>query len=77
MFFWRNNNTNEANFIEYLNEVLSLENAVLERLHRRIQGTPVKNSQISLQQQFQEGKEQQSMLRKLIVDCGGKPRWTI
>jgi ferritin-like metal-binding protein YciE len=73
MFSWSNNNTNKTNFIEYLNEVLSLENAVVERLHRRIQDTPVKNPENLLQQQFQEGKEQQSRLRKLIVDCGGKP----
>ena len=73
MFSWSNNNTNKTNFIEYLNEVLSLENAVVERLHRRIQDIPVENSQISLQQQLHEGKEQQSRLRKLIVDYGGKP----
>src|SRR5919108_2875959 len=73
MFSHRNDNTNKTNFIEYLNEVLSLEDAVSERLDRRIQETPIKNSQISLQQQFQEEKEQQSRLRKLIVDCGGKP----
>src|SRR5919106_2799342 len=71
--FYRKNNTNKTNFIDYLNEILSLENAALERLDRRIQETPVKNSQNSLQQQFQEEKEQQSRLRKLIVDCGGKP----
>jgi ferritin-like metal-binding protein YciE len=73
MFFHRNDNTNKTNFIDYLNEILSLENAALERLDRRIQESPVKNSQISLQQQFHEEKEQQSRLRKLIVDCGGKP----
>jgi ferritin-like metal-binding protein YciE len=73
MFSWSNNNTNKTNFIECLNEVLSLENAVVERLHRRIQDIPVKNLQNLLQQQFQEEKEQQSRLRKLIVECGGKP----
>src|SRR5215216_4588035 len=71
--FYRKNNTNKTNFIDYLNEILSLENAALERLDRRIQETPVKNSQNSLQQQFQEEKEQQSRLRKLIVDSGSKP----
>jgi hypothetical protein len=35
MFSWSNNSTNKANFTEYLNEVLSPENAALERLHRR------------------------------------------
>ena len=73
MFSRRSDNTNKTNFIDYLNEILSLENAALERLDRRIQETPIKNSQNSLQQQFHEEKEQQSRLRKLIVDCGGKP----
>ena len=73
MFSRKNNNTNKTNFVEYLNEVLSLENAALERLDRRIQEIPVKNSQNLLQQQFHEEKEQQSRLRKLIVDCGGIP----
>jgi ferritin-like metal-binding protein YciE len=73
MFYRKNNNTNKTNFIEYLIEILSLENAALERLDRRIQETLGKNSQNSLQQQFQEEKEQQSRLRKLIVDSGSKP----
>ena len=57
MFSHRNDNTNKTNFIEYLNEVLSLENAVLERLDRRIQETPVKNSQ----QRAYEGIGQDNM----------------
>jgi hypothetical protein len=42
MFYRKNNNTNKTNFIDYLNEILSLENAALERLDRRIQETPVR-----------------------------------
>src|SRR5918998_1879222 len=72
MFFW-SNNANKTKFIEHLNELLSLENAALERLHRRTQETFVQNIRNSLQQQLQEEKEQQSRLRKLITDCGGKP----
>src|ERR671915_603112 len=72
MFSW-SNNTNKTKFIEHLNELLSLENAALERLHRRTQETFVQNIRNSLQQQLQEEKEQQSRLRKLITDCGGKP----
>src|SRR5215208_6712273 len=72
MFSW-NNNANKTKFIEHLNELLSLENAALERLHRRIQETFVQNIRNLLQQQLQEEKEQQSRLRKLITDYGGKP----
>src|ERR671919_2894411 len=72
MFSW-SNNTNKTKFVEHLNELLSLENAALERLHRRTQETFVQNIRNSLQQQLQEEKEQQSKLRKLITDCGGKP----
>ena len=72
MFSW-SNNTNKTKFIEHLNELLSLENAALDRLHRRTQETFVQNIRNSLQQQLQEEKEQQSRLRKLITDCGGKP----
>ena len=72
MFSW-SNNTNKTKFIEHLNELLSLENAALERLHRRTQETFVQNTRDSLQQQLQEEKEQQSRFRKLITDYGGKP----
>jgi ferritin-like metal-binding protein YciE len=73
MFARSNDNTDKARFIEYLNEVLSLENSGLERLDRRIQETTAKNSQISLQQQLQEEKQHQSRLIRLIADRGGKP----
>src|SRR5215210_5319969 len=72
MFSW-SNNANKTKFIEHLNELLSLENAALERLHRRTQETFVQNIRNSLQQQLQEEKEQQSRFRKLITDYGGKP----
>src|ERR687897_449704 len=72
MFSW-SNNTNKTKFIEHLNELLSLENAALDRLHRRTQETFVQNIRDSLQQQLQEEKEQQSRFRKLITDYGGKP----
>src|ERR671919_301720 len=72
MFSW-SNNTNKTKFVEHLNELLSLENAALERLHRRTQETFVQNIRNSLQQQLQEEKEQQSRLRNLITDVGGKP----
>jgi ferritin-like metal-binding protein YciE len=69
MFF----SNDKTNFISYLNELLSIENAVIERLNRRMQETSLQNSQNSIQDQLQEEKEQQSRLKKLITDYGGKP----
>ena len=72
MFSW-SKNTNKTRFIETLNELFSLENAVLERLDKRMQETLEQEAQSSLQHQLQEAKEQQSRLRKLISDYGGRP----
>lgn len=63
----------KTKFVEQLNEILSLDNAVLERLQRRIQETSMQNSQRSLHQQLKEEKDQQSRLEKLIANYGGKP----
>jgi ferritin-like metal-binding protein YciE len=69
MFF----SNDKTDFIVYLNEILSIENAVIERLHRRMQETSLQNLQNSLQEQLEEEKEQQSRLENLIADYGGKP----
>jgi ferritin-like metal-binding protein YciE len=58
-------------FIAYLNEILSIENAVIERLHRRMQETSLQNLQ--LKDQLQEEKEQQRRLENLIANYDGKP----
>ena len=58
--------------IVYLNEILSIENAVIKRLHRRMQQTSLPNSRNLLQDQLQEEKEQQSRLENLIADYWGK-----
>jgi ferritin-like metal-binding protein YciE len=69
MFF----SNDKTNFIAYLNEILSIENAVIERLHRRMQETSLQNSRNSLKDQLQEEKEQQRRLENLIADHRGKP----
>jgi ferritin-like metal-binding protein YciE len=67
-------NKDENNkFIDHLNELLSIENAVIERLERRILETPIKNSKNLLQKHLQEGKEQQRRLTDLISLYGKKP----
>ena len=70
----RSNDNDENNkFIDYLNEVLSIENAVIERLERRIQETVIQDSKKILQQHLQEEKEQQRRLIDLISTYGKKP----
>ncbi|HEY3526315.1 MAG TPA: hypothetical protein VGK47_08970, partial [Nitrososphaeraceae archaeon] len=68
MFF----SNDKTKLIAYLNEILSIENAVIKRLHRRMQQTSPPNSRNILQDQLQEEKEQQSRLEDLIADYGGK-----
>ena len=59
----RSNNKYENNkFIDYLNEAVSIENAAIERLERRILATPIQDSKKVLQQHLQEEKEQQRRL---------------
>ena len=73
MFF----SNDKTKLIIYLNEILSIENAVIKRLHRRMQHTLLPNSRKILQNQLQEEKEQQSRLKNLIADYGGKSTDTI
>ena len=67
-------NKDENNkLIDHLNEILSIENAVIERLERRILETPIKDSKNLLQQHLQEEKEQQRRLFALISSYDKKP----
>ena len=68
MFF----SNEKTKLIAYLNEILSIENAVIKRLHRRMQQTSLPNSRNILQGQLQEEKGQQSRLENLIADYWGK-----
>jgi ferritin-like metal-binding protein YciE len=67
------NNDENNKFIDHLNELLSIENAVIERLERRILETPIKDSKNLLQQHLKEEKEQQRRLMDLISSYGKKP----
>ena len=70
----RSNDNDENNkFIDHLNEVVSIENAAIERLERRIQDTAIQDSKKILQQHLQEEKEQQRRLIDLISTYGKKP----
>ena len=52
--------------LQYLNEMLSTENAALERLESRIQQTTLEDVKRQLQQHLQETREQQQRLINLI-----------
>jgi ferritin-like metal-binding protein YciE len=66
-------NDENDNFIDHLNEILSAENAAIERLKRRILETPIQDSKKLLHQHLQEEKEQQRRLMDLISSYGKKP----
>jgi len=67
------NRPDKNKFTEYLNEILSAENAMVERLHTRIQETQFHESRNTLQQELQEERNHQSRLKNLISEYGGKP----
>jgi len=67
------NNDENNKFIDNLNEILSIENAAIERLERRILETTIKDSKNLLQQHLLEEKEQQRRLMDLISSYGKKP----
>jgi ferritin-like metal-binding protein YciE len=67
------NNDENNKFIDHLNELLSIENALIKRLERRILETPIKDSKNLLQQYLKEEKGQQRRLMDLISSYGKKP----
>ena len=66
-------NTKNNKFIDYLNEILSAENAAIERLFTRIQETPIIDSKKILDEHLLQEKEQQKRLTNLITDYGRRP----
>lgn len=63
----------KSKFVDYLNEILSAENAAIDRLQKRIQETPIQEAKQRLQQHLQETRGQQGRLEKLITDYDGSP----
>lgn len=70
---FNSNNSKNKKFIDCLNEILSAENAGIERLHRRIQQTSIQESKNILQDHITEEKEQQQRLKNIISCYGRKP----
>jgi ferritin-like metal-binding protein YciE len=63
----------EKKFVLYLNIMLSLENAAIERLHARIQQSPLAEVREQFVQHLEETREQKSRLITLIHRLGGQP----
>ena len=63
----------EKKFVLYLNIMLSIENAAIERLHARIQQSQLAEVREQLVQHLEETREQKSRLITLINRLGGEP----
>jgi ferritin-like metal-binding protein YciE len=59
--------------LQYLNEILSVENAAIERLQLRIKETSMSYTKQQLQQHLEETKAQQQRLKNIISNRGGNP----
>jgi ferritin-like metal-binding protein YciE len=60
-------------FVLYLNLMLSMENAAVERLHARIPQSPLEQVQQQLIHHLEETREQKERLISLITLLGGQP----
>lgn len=61
-----------SKYIEILNEMLSAENASIDRIQSRL-NTPLQEIKDKLQHHLQETQNQQDRLRQLITKLGGDP----
>src|ERR671921_621447 len=66
-------NTTEFNskLLEYFNEMLSVENAAIDRIQTRIEECPIQEGKQRLKQHLDETIEQQNRLREIITKYGG------
>jgi ferritin-like metal-binding protein YciE len=69
----KNNVQSKSNLVKDLNEILSVENASVDRLMSRIAGTPIQEIKIKLEQHLLETRIQKKRLQRIIAELGGKP----
>ncbi|HZD34539.1 MAG TPA: DUF892 family protein [Nitrososphaeraceae archaeon] len=62
-----------SKLIDKLNEVLSVENALADRIVSRIDQSPIQEVKPRLKQHLKETNLQKSRLRRIIIRLGGKP----
>src|ERR671910_3759126 len=71
----KNNIHSKSNLGEDLNEILSVENASIDRLISRIDQTSLQELNRSLKQHLEETYLQKSRLQRIITELGGKPTY--
>jgi ferritin-like metal-binding protein YciE len=64
-----------SGLVERLNEVLSIENASVDRITSRISRTPIQELNRRLKQHLEETYLQKSRLQRIITELGGKPTY--
>ena len=69
----KNNVQSKTNPVEDLNEILSIENASVERILSRIDQTPINEIKQRLKQHLDETFHQKIRLERIITELGGKP----
>jgi ferritin-like metal-binding protein YciE len=62
-----------SKLVEYLNEMLSVENAAIDRIESRIEECPLQEAKSRLQQHLEETRGQQGRLQEIIAKYGGTP----
>ena len=62
-----------SELVENLNEVLSTENASIDRIISRIEQTPIQEIKQRLKQHLEETHIQKQRLKRIIIGLGGKP----
>jgi ferritin-like metal-binding protein YciE len=61
-----------SKLVEYINEMLSVENAAIDRIQSRIEETPIQEAKARLQQHLEETRGQQSRLQEIAAkSCDG------
>jgi class 3 adenylate cyclase len=71
----KNNVQSKSNLVEDLNEILSVENASIDRIISRIDQTPIQELNQRLKQHLEETYLQKSRLQRIITELGGKPTY--
>src|SRR5918999_1176846 len=72
----KNNVQSKSNLFEDLNEMLSVENASIDRIISRIEQTSLQELNQRLKQHLEETYLQKSRLQRIITELGGKPTYT-
>lgn len=60
-----------SKLVEYFNEILSVENAAIDRLQSRIEESPIQEARARLQQHLEETRGQQGRLQEIVAKIWG------